>query len=203
MLPQFNNFTTKAKESIRRAHELAIERGQNQVNSAHFLASILLQEESLVISALERLDIDTLALTDHVLDAIEEPEQRTTISPSFQIYLTPDFVQVIEHSAKIAAAQKENLVSIEHIFLAFLEVACEAREILLKFKIEKESVMKILEEFKKQSGGESGAPKKMKSIAKFTRNLTAYAREDKLDPVIGRDSEIMRIMQILSRRTKR
>lgn len=202
-MPPFNHFTTKAKEAIRRAHELAIERGQNHVSSAHLLAALLTQEESMVISILDKLDVDTILLTDTVLESIESPESNKTLSPSYQIYLTPDLAQAIEQSSKIAAHFKDEFVSTEHLFLAILETPGDTREILARFRLNKELVEKTLEDFKNNQGGESEAPgKKMRALSKYTRSLTKLAREDKLDPVIGRDTEIMRIMQILSRRTK-
>ncbi len=201
-MPPLENFTTKAKEAIKKAHELAIERGQNHVSSSHMLSALLLQDESMVLSILDRLEIDTIALTDIVLESIESPESRSTLSPSYQIYLTPDLAQVLENSAKVAKLLKDGFVSTEHLFISILEIQSEAKEILSKFHIAKDIVVKIFEEFKGQDMSELSAPKKNKLILKYTRNLTKIAREDKLDPVIGRDTEIMRIMQILSRRTK-
>ena len=201
-MPPLENFTTKAKEAIKKAHELAIERGQNHVSSSHMLSALLLQDESMVLSILDRLEIDTIALTDIVLESIESPESRSTLSPSYQIYLTPDLAQVLENSAKVAKSLKDGFVSTEHLFISILEIQSEAKEILSKFHIAKDIVVKIFEEFKGQDMSELNAPKKNKLILKYTRNLTKLAREDKLDPVIGRDTEIMRIMQILSRRTK-
>src|SRR5438477_8925800 len=99
----FNHFTTKAKEAIRRAHELAIERGQNHVNPMHLLAALILQEESMVISILDKMDVDTILLTDSILEAIESPETSQTLSPSYQIYLTPELAHSIESSTNIAA----------------------------------------------------------------------------------------------------
>lgn len=201
-MPPFNHFTTKAKEAIRKSHELAIERGQNHVNSIHLLAALLLQEESMVLSILDRLEVDTTLLTDSILEAIELPGSNSTISPSYQIYLTPDLAQVIELSSKVAAAMKDEFVSTEHLFIAVLEVDSEARHMLSRFKIQKEHVVKVVEEFRTQGGPEISNSKKTRQLSKYTRNLTTLARQDKLDPVIGRDAEIMRIMQILSRRTK-
>ena len=201
-MPPFNHFTTKAKEAIRKSHELAIERGVNHVNSVHLLAALLLQEESMVLSILERLDVDTALLTDSLLETIEMPESRNTVSPSYQIYLTPDLAQVIELSSKVAAAMNDEFVSTEHLFIAILEVDSEARHILNRFKIQKEQVLKAVEEFRASGGSDMASSKKTRQLTKYTRNLTALARADKLDPVIGRDTEIMRIMQILSRRTK-
>ncbi len=201
-MPPFNHFTTKAKEAIRRAHEFAIERGQNHVSSLHLLGALLTQDESMVISILDRLDIDTVLLTDTLLESIESPETTQTLSPSYQIYLTPDLAQAIEESSKIAAALKDEFVSTEHLFLSILSVPGETKDILTKFRLTKDGVMKVLEELKNSDAGDIESPKKMRMLTKYTRNLTKLAREDKLDPVIGRDTEIMRIMQILSRRTK-
>ncbi|MBY0376380.1 type VI secretion system ATPase TssH, partial [Patescibacteria group bacterium] len=201
-MPPLNKFTTKAKDAIKKAHELAIERGQNHVSSSHLLAALLLQEESMVNSILDKLEIDTMLLTDSVLESVEMPESNATLSPSYQIYLNPDLAQVIEHSAKLSEQLKDDFVSTEHLFIAMLEVAGEAREILSRFRINRDGVFKVLEELRSQNITDVGEPKKFRMLLKYTRNLTKLAKEDKLDPVIGRDNEIMRIMQILSRRTK-
>ncbi len=201
-MPPFNHFTTKAKEAIRRAHELAIERGQNNVSTVHLLTALLTQEESMVISILDKLEVDTILLTDTLLEAIEAPETSQTLSPSYQIYLTPDLANAIEQSSKIAASLKDEFVSTEHLFIAILEVSGETKDLLNRFRLTKDQVMKVLDEVKNNGVTDAEGPKKMRMLTKYTRNLTKLAREDKLDPVIGRDTEIMRIMQILSRRTK-
>ncbi|MCX6755506.1 MAG: AAA family ATPase [Candidatus Nomurabacteria bacterium] len=201
-MPPLNRFTTKAKEAIKKAHELAIERGQNHVSAMHLLSALLLQEESIVLSILDKMEIDTMLLTDSVLEAIEIPETRSTLSPAYQIYLTPDMATALEQSAKTAETMKDEFVSTEHLFISLLEIQSDTHEMLTRFKIFKENVVKILEDLRSQGHDNASTPKKNKLITKYTRNLTKLAREDKLDPVIGRDTEIMRIMQILSRRTK-
>ncbi|ETB63904.1 TPA: type VI secretion system ATPase TssH [Candidatus Nomurabacteria bacterium] len=202
-MPPFNHFTTKAKEVIRKAHELAIERGQNHVNGLHLLTALLIQEDSLVLSILDKMEIDTTLLIDNLSEMIESPESRNTVSPSYQIYLTPDLAQAIENSSKVATELKDEFVGTEHLFLSLLETKGEAKEILAKFKIEKSKIINILELFKNDKNTiDSPSSKKPKLLTKFTRNLTLLAKQDKLDPVIGRDTEIMRMMQILSRRTK-
>ena len=164
-MPPFNHFTTKAKEAIRKSHELAIERGQNHVNTIHLLAALVLQEESMILSILERLEVDTVLLTDSILEVLEGPEARTTVSPSYQIYLTPDLAQVIEQSSKVAAYLKDEFVSTEHLFIAILEVPSEAREILARFRIQKEAVIKMLDEFKNQNITDVGGTKKFWKMA--------------------------------------
>lgn len=201
-MPPFNNFTTKAKEVIRKSHELAVERGQNHVNSLHLLTALVVQENSLIVSILDKMDIDTILLTDNLIEMIESPESRNTISPSFQIYLTPDLAQIIENSTKVAVSLKDEFVSTEHLFVSLLDIPGEARDLLLRFKIDKNKVIEVLKQLRNENINDMNISKKPKLLAKFTRNLTQLAREDKLDPVIGRDTEIMRMMQILSRRTK-
>lgn len=201
-MPSFNNFTTKAKEVIRKSHELAIERGQNHVNSLHLLTALLIQEDSLIVSILDKMEIDTILLTDNLIEMIEEPENRNTLSPSYQIYLTGDLAQVIENSSKVAVSLKDEFVSTEHLFVSLLETPGEARELLGRFKINKDQVINVLDKLREEDTNENNNHRKPKILTKYTRNLTELARQDKLDPVIGRDMEIMRMMQILSRRTK-
>ncbi|MDP3955937.1 MAG: AAA family ATPase [bacterium] len=201
MLP-FNNFTTKAREAIRKAHELVIERGQNQVNPIHMLLALLLQEESIVQSILDKLEVDTILLTDFLIDSIESPEGGPVVSPSYQIYITPELVRVFDVSAKFSSTLNDEFISTEHLFLAILEVPSPARDVLGRFRIQRESVIRILQEIKSGSVADIDTGKKYKALEKYGRNLTRLASQDKLDPVIGRDKEIRRIMQILSRRTK-
>ncbi len=202
MMPPLNQFTTKAKEVIKRAHELAIERGQNSVSTLHLLAALLVQEESNIITLLERLDVDTILMTDSVLEAIESADGATTVAPSYQMFLTADLAQTIEQSLKVAAEMKDNFVSTEHLFIALFDVNNQASDLLGRFKIDRSALVGAVGEYRTNKGVDTKEGKKLRMITKYTRNLTALAREDKLDPVIGRDTEIMRIMQILSRRTK-
>jgi len=200
-MPPINQFTTKAKEAIMRAHQLAIERGQNHVNSLYLLAALLLQEESMVLAILDKLEVDTAFLTDVIFERIEGPESRNIISPSYQVYLTPDLAQVFEYAVKFANYLRDEYASTEHLFIALLDVPSEARDLLTKFRLNKDLVLKVLEELRRNATNVE-LPKKPRLLMKYSRNLTDLAKEDKLDPVIGRDAEIIRVMQILSRRTK-
>ena len=201
-MPPFQNFTSKAKEAVRKAHELAIERGQNHVSPLHLLAALVLQEESLVFSVLDRMDVDTIHLSDTILESLEAPESSSVLTPSYQIYLTPELAQALEASGKTAARMNDPFVGTEHLFLAVLEYPGPAIDILARFRIEKDTVETILKELKTTKDGSVAEPKRFRALAKFTRNLTKLAADNKLDPVIGRDLEIGRVIQILSRRTK-
>lgn len=202
MIPSFNQFTTKAKEAIKRAHEFAIERGQNHVNSLHLLAALIFQEEGIVFSMLESMNIDVLLLSDNVVDSLEEPTNQSVLSQSYQMYLAQDLASILEISPNIAKSTSDEFVSTEHLFLTMLEVESPALELLKKFDVDPASVRKFIVENKNNKNPGASAEKKNRNLSKYTRNLTDLARADKLDPVIGRDTEIMRVMQILSRRTK-
>lgn len=201
-MPPFNNLTTKAKEAVRRAHELAIERGQNHVSPLHLLAALVLQEESLVFSMLDRMEVDTIMLADAVLENLESPESASVLSPSYQIYLTPEMAQALEASGKIAARMNDTFVGTEHLFLAVIEHPGPAADIIARFSIGHDAALAILKELKSSKDGQGAEPKRFRALAKYARNLTKLAAENKLDPVIGRDIEINRVIQILARRTK-
>ena len=200
-MPNFHNFTSRAKEAIRKAHELAIERGQNHVSPTHLLVALVMQDENTVISLLDRLDIDIIAFTDLLLDALEGP-MGSTMSQSYQLYLTPDLAQALEESGRIAQSFNDSYVGVEHLFLALLEHPGPAGEILERAHIDRKRVEKALREVREHNIDDAQTPKKYRALSKYARNLTKLAQENKLDPVIGRDAEIQRVVQILSRRTK-
>lgn len=201
-MPNFHNFTSRAKEAIRKAHELAIERGQNHVSPVHLLAALAMQDESTVISVLDRLDIDIITFTDLLIEALEGPELTSTVSQSYQLYLTPDLAKALEHAGKTAEELGDSYVGVEHLFLAALEYPGPAIEVLQRSGIDKAQVASTLQEIRDNSVSDAQQPKKYRALTKYTRNLTKMAQENKLDPVIGRDSEVQRVIQILSRRTK-
>lgn len=198
----FKNFTSKAKEAVRKAHELAIERGQNHVNPVHLLAALVLQEESLVFSILDRMDVDAILLADSLLEMLEAPESSSVLSPSYQLYLTPDLAQALEGAGTIASEIEDSFIGTEHLFAALIDNPGPAQELLQRFRIDQETVLSVLAEIKQNNGGEVAEPKKFRALTKYTQNLTQMAQDNKLDPVIGRDEEINRMIQILSRRTK-
>jgi ATP-dependent Clp protease ATP-binding subunit ClpB len=172
------------------------------VNPLHLLAALVFQEESMVLSVFEKLEVDTMLLTEHLMDEIEAPEGGPTLSASYQIYLTPELAQALEASTKAAQDLGDNFVSTEHILLALVEVPGKTGNVLKHFGIEKESIKRIIQELRQTKNGEAGGKKKLRAIKKYTRSLTELAKNNKLDPVIGRDVEINRLIQILSRRTK-
>ncbi|MFT7328169.1 MAG: ATP-dependent Clp protease ATP-binding subunit ClpB [Crocinitomicaceae bacterium] len=205
-MPPFQNFTKKAKDVIRCSHELAIERGQNHVNAIHLLTGLVTQDDSLIVSIIEKLEIDANFFSNALLDEIDEIEgEKTedTLSSAVQMYLTPDLAQIIERSMKVAKEMKDEVISTEHLFLALFDVENSAQTFLEDAAIERASVLKALLDLRAEEDRlETAFNRDFRNLSKFSRNLTEMAAQDKLDPVIGRDKEMMRLIQILSRRTK-
>jgi ATP-dependent Clp protease ATP-binding subunit ClpB len=201
-MPNFHNFTSRAKEAIRKAHELAIERGQNHVSTVHLLTALTMQDESAVISILDQLEIDIIELTDMLLESLEEPEMSSNVSQSYQLYLTPELAQALEKSGNIAQQLGDSYVGVEHLFMAALESPGPAIEVLQRMNVQKDLVAKAVQDIRDNNVTDAQQPKKYRALSKYTRNLTKMAQDNKLDPVIGRDDEVQRVVQILSRRTK-
>ncbi len=202
-MPPYSQFTLKAQEALKKAHELAAERGASQIDALHLLAALLLQEDGLIPSLLDKLEVDETGLLDLVLGGLDTTLRTNILSPSHQIYLTPELARVLEEAHKVAAFLKDEFISTEHLFLGLLEAPSRGREILLRFGLDRETILKALSEIRGAQRVTDVEPEnKYQALEKYARNLTRLAREDKLDPVIGRDEEIRRVMQILSRRTK-
>lgn len=198
----FQFLTTRAREAFKRAHEIAMERGQNNVNTMHMLAAILTAEDSVVYGILEKMGVDLNLFIDTVLDAIDIRGGSNTLAPSYQMYMTMELAKSIENSLKIAHTLHDEFVSTEHIFISLMENDSDIMDLMRKFKINKDLAIKTLEDLRNTTDISVGNKRKAKALTKYTRNFTQLAREDKLDPVIGRDNEIMRLMQILARRSK-
>ncbi|MEX2341148.1 MAG: AAA family ATPase [Candidatus Paceibacterota bacterium] len=201
-MPNFHNFTTRAKEAIRKAHELAIERGQTHVSPVHLLTALTMQDESTVILLLDRLDIDIINFTDLLIEALEGSSMDSSIASSYQLYLTPEMARALEHATKVAEQLGDSYVGPEHLFLAALEYPGPAIEVLQRVRLDKNRALEVIGEVRDNMVSEADQPKKFRALSRYTRNLTKLAEENKLDPVIGRDVEVQRVIQILSRRTK-
>ena len=212
------NFTHKAQEAILFAQDFAREKGQQQIDALHLLYSLLSQEKSVVLNLLERLGIDAENLKKKAdLSIVKLPV--TMAQQAFgQYYLTQDMAKVLDKARQEAQKMGDEFISVEHLFLALLNTASKAKEILdkagflqsgggsatLEFgKLDYETVLKELVKIRGGQRITDPEPEsKYQVIEKYTRNLTTLARLGKLDPVIGRDNEIRRLMQVLSRRTK-
>ena len=211
-------FTHKAQDAILGAQELARERGQQQVDALHLLYALLNQEGSIVVNLLERIGVDLEALRQKVKRAVDLISPLVTPQQPTQLYLTQDMAKILARAREEMARMGDEYISVEHLFLALLSVETKAKEVLdrasfletkggvssLKFgKLDYETFLK---ELSKARGGQRitdpEPESKYQVIEKYARNLTTLARKGKLDPVIGRENEIRRLMEILSRRKK-
>ncbi|OGZ99797.1 MAG: ATP-dependent chaperone ClpB [Candidatus Sungbacteria bacterium RIFCSPHIGHO2_02_FULL_47_11] len=203
-MPPYNQFTIKAQEVLKKAHDLALERSHHQIDVLHLIAALVLQEEGTVDAILEKLEVDVSLFMDRLLETLDAmPRGAMIATPLGQVYLTQDLAKTIEQAHREAAQLKDEFISTEHLFLALLEVQSRAKEILSHHGLNKEVVLRALAELRGGQRITDPEPEtKYNVLEKYARNLTRLARQEKLDPVIGRDTEIRRVMQVLSRRTK-
>jgi len=201
---RLDKFTTKAQDALQDAHGIASEKGQQQVDALHLLRALLIQEESLVLAIFEKLGANMEKL-ERDIDAglLRLPHIVISTPGMFQAFLTQDLGKVMEQSFREADKMKDEFVSTEHFLLAMLSIPGKTRDILSANGLDYDKVLKVLADLR---GGEKVTDMepeaKYQALEKYTRNLTELARQEKLDPVIGRDNEIRRVMQVLSRRTK-
>src|SRR3989339_104664 len=198
-----DKFTNKAQEALKAAHDLAAQKGQQQIDTLHLLHALITQEGGIVGSLLDSLEINRPFLEAETEKEIDRLPTMGGEVPFGQVFLSQELGRVINRATKEAATFGDEYVSSEHLFLAILEGTGKAREVLTAFKLEKERIMQSLEKVRGGQKITDAEPEsKYQVLEKYARNLTEMARKEKLDPVIGRDEEIRRIMQVLSRRTK-
>ena len=185
------------------AQELAVDNGHQNISPVHLFTALVGQEEGIVQPVLQKLNIDPYALYNQAIGLLESRASSFDIdgSPIVQLYPTPELAIVLEHSGKIAGAMKEKHISTEHLFLAVLEKPGILRSLLEGYSLSAKEVYETIMQLRKE-GEKDSQNVKAKYLERYGRNLTQLARENKLDPVIGRDEETARVIQILSRRTK-
>ncbi len=199
----FDKFTHKSQEAIINAQIIAQDSGQQYIEALHVLLSLLEQNESLVISVLEKLIINLDSLEKTIRMELEKLP-KTNISYSVgTVQGTAEVALVLERAKKEADKMGDEYISTEHLLLAIIGIKTKSQELLIKEGVEYDSVFKILSALRGSQRITDPEPEaKFQAIEKYTQNLTEFARNKKLDPVIGRDNEIRRIMQVLCRRTK-
>ena len=197
------NFTTKSMEAIQNAGSVAQEYGQQQIDALHLMLALVTQSEGIVLPILKKMEVDDEKLKDKVVEEIEKLPKVSGPESMGQVMITQEMKAVLDQSQKEASKLKDEYISTEHLLLAMLEVKSNVRALLELFKITYDKVLKVLKEVRGTQRVDSPEPEKTyQALEKYSQNLTKLAREEKLDPVIGRDDEIRRAIQILSRRTK-
>ena len=201
MSPQ--NFTFKSQEAIQNSQGIASESGQQQVDGLHLIMALITMSESLILSILKKLEVPEEPLKNQIQAEIAKIPKASGPGTVGQMYITEDFKKILDQSQKEASKLKDEYISTEHIFLAMLNIDTKVKALLTESKINYDSVLKVLAEVRGTQKVDSPDPEsKYQALEKYSVNLTKQAREENLDPVIGRDDEIRRIMQVLSRRKK-
>jgi ATP-dependent Clp protease ATP-binding subunit ClpC len=202
---RFDRFTERAQDAAQRAAEIIQRYGHNQIDTEHILLALIEQPQGVISQILERLNVDI----DHLSELIDQqlrssPKANIYGGGAGQIFITPRVKRVVDMANEEANRLNDEYISTEHIFLAILSERNTAIARLLNDEgITKERVYDAIKEIR---GGQRVTDRKAESryrtLEKYSRDLTQLAKEGKLDPVIGRDTEILRVIQILSRRTK-
>ncbi|HBP01532.1 MAG: ATP-dependent chaperone ClpB [Candidatus Moranbacteria bacterium GW2011_GWE1_49_15] len=195
-------YTTKSQEVLRKSQEIAVSMGQQQVDVFHFLNALISQEGSIVGVILEKFNVDMDRMRKATLAEIQKYPKGVPAGIG-QVFVTPGLIQILEQAEKEMVKIGDEFVSTEHLLLALLSFNSPAKKFLDGFKVGYEETLKIISQVRGAQRVDSPEPEgKFQVIEKYTINLTELARNDKIDPVIGRDEEIRRVMQVLSRRTK-
>ncbi|OGY57554.1 MAG: ATP-dependent chaperone ClpB [Candidatus Colwellbacteria bacterium RIFCSPHIGHO2_02_FULL_45_17] len=199
----FNRFTIKAQEALQRAQDLAVAESHGEFNALHLLSALFADSESLVRPILSQGGINLEMLDKTIREELRRLPKIFSTASVGQLYLSQEVIKVIDQAAKSASQNKDEFISCEHLLLGILNVDSAARMLLERLGMRKETALRNLAKLRGSTKIMDDMPEsKFQALEKYSINLTEEAREGKLDPVIGREEELRRIIQILSRRTK-
>lgn len=198
-------FTQKSLESIQAAQDMAIEYQNNAIEQAHLLYALLNQENGLIPQLMTKMNVDSQALSNLVLQKISAmPKISGSGRQSGTVYISQNADKTLIEAEKTAKNMKDEYVSVEHIFLSLTETSdTDIKEIFRAFSIDKNKFLTVLMEVRGNTKVTNQNPEETYDVlAKYGQELVELAKNNKLDPVIGRDSEIRNVVRILSRKTK-
>ncbi|WP_028323349.1 ATP-dependent chaperone ClpB [Desulfatirhabdium butyrativorans] len=198
---RFDKFTIKSQELIQQAQGLASEQHNQQIEPEHLLAAMLSEKDGIAVSVLRKLGISPQAVSQELLLAINRLPK---VSGGMDVYISSRTKMLLEKAFSEASQMKDEYVSIEHLLLAIVdEKSGDAAKILARYGVNRDAILRVLIDIRgNQRITDQNPEEKYQALEKYGRNLTDLARLGKLDPVIGRDEEIRRVVQVLSRRTK-
>lgn len=196
----FNKYTQKSLEAVQSCQSLAVEYGNQEIDQIHLLYALLNKEDSLIVKLMDKMNINTAGFVFQVEKALAGHVK----VQGGQQYMSQDLSRTFTQAAQEAKQMGDEYVSVEHLFLALLETANKELKTLFKnFQIQRDGFLRALMEVRGNQRVTSDNPEDTyDSLSKYGENLVEKARNQKLDPVIGRDSEIRNIIRILSRKTK-
>ncbi len=198
---RYDKMTVKVQEAIQDASSIAHKYNHNSIDVIHMLYALLDQQDGVVPPLLDRIGVDRKGLEERLQGIMEN--QPKVYGSAAQISLSPALSSVLHRAETEAANLKDDFVSAEHVFLTILESDSISGEILTSLGISRDQVLKVLQSIRGNQRVTDENPEiKYQVLDKYCKDLIVLARRDKLDPVIGRDDEIRRVIQVLSRRTK-
>ncbi|WP_209979138.1 ATP-dependent chaperone ClpB [Paenibacillus eucommiae] len=200
----FNRFTQKAQEAIVGAQQAAVSRRHQEIGLLHLVKALIDQQEGLAPRLLQKLNIPLDTFRSKLEEQLSrKPKVGGPGAEAARAYLSPAFNGILAEAEKEAAKLKDEYLSVEHLLLAVLEDKQEAGSLLRSFGVEREALLRVLAEVRGHQRVTSQEPEATyEALAKYGRDLVAEVRAGKVDPVIGRDGEIRRVIRILSRKTK-
>jgi len=194
-----NQYTTKSQEAIQKAQQIALDFGHQSIEPQHLLEGILQVDENISAFLMKKSEADLNLIREKNREALEKLPR----VEGGNIYLSQNANKILLDAPNIAKKMGDEYVTIEHLWLSLLEVNSEVSKILKDFGVTKNSLEAAIKELRKGSKATSASSEETyQSLNKYAKNFNELAAEGKLDPVIGRDEEIRRVLQILSRRTK-
>jgi len=202
-MPNFHRFTIKAQESLQNAQELAAKRSHGELKALHLLSSLLDDQQSLAQPILLRSGVNLEKMHSQIESELEKLPKLVSGSNISQLYLSQELMQILDQAAKVAAGQKDEFISCEHLLLAILDINSPAQLVLQQFGLKREIAMRTLNQLRGSVRITDETPEaKFQVLEKYAINVTDRAKAGELDPVIGREEELRRVIQVLSRRTK-
>ncbi|MFA6056033.1 MAG: Clp protease N-terminal domain-containing protein, partial [Thermodesulfovibrionales bacterium] len=198
-----DKLTIKSQEALQEAQKLAEKKGNQQLDAEHLLWALLADDEGIALQVLKRIGVKTQSLSKDVEIAIDKFPKVIGATPLGQIYVSPRLKQVFETAEQNAQHLKDEFVSVEHLLMALVNIGGPCSDLLNRYGASSDKILSSMREIRgAQSVTDQNPEEKYQALKKFSRDLTELAKKGKLDPVIGRDDEIRRIIQVLSRRTK-
>jgi ATP-dependent Clp protease ATP-binding subunit ClpB len=198
----FNKFTLKAQEALQQASEIASSYGNQQIEPVHLFASLIQSNEGIASLLIKKIGLDTDYLKIKTGGLIDKLPKVSTASSSNQ-FMSQYLSRILDESTKIADQLRDEYVSVEHILIAISESGGELGKLLVENGITKNEILNALKDIRGSQRVTGQSPEETyQSLKKYGRDLNAMAKQGKLDPVIGREDEIRRVLQVLSRRTK-
>jgi ATP-dependent Clp protease ATP-binding subunit ClpB len=198
-----DKLTMKSQEALQEAQRLAEGKGNQELQPEHLLWALLGDEEGTATQILRKLGVDRKQLRSDVEKEIDRLPKVVGATPMGQLYVSSRMKEVIENASREAEHLTDEYVSVEHLLLALIAIGGPCTDLLGRYNVSTDRAMTVLREIRgSQRVTDPNPEDKYQALARYSRDLTDLARKGKLDPVIGRDEEIRRVIQVLSRRTK-